>query len=216
MPPRAKRPQEKEQYVSLKGLKAEGWTDKLIQKFLGEPDKTARNPMFASAAPVKLYNRTRVLSVSQTKEFLEEKQKADVRKNSARKAVSTKKDALMAEIKKLKIQVEILPLEKIKNLAIDAYNDHKAYLSMEYGHDCEFASKKNNDKNFLDRIAVNFIRHDLTSYDNSLEIIAGKVGASLALAEIRRKVYAAIAQAYPVYAEECKRQLEHRRILVLD
>jgi hypothetical protein len=214
---RPKRSQEeKELYVSMKGLKAEGWTDKLIQKFLGEPDKTARNPMFASAAPVKLYNRTRVLSVSQTKEFLEEKQKADVRKESARKAVLTKKDALMSKIEQLEIQVKTLPPEKVKSLAIDAYNDHKAYISMEYGHDCEFASKKNNDKNFLDRIVVNFIRHELTSYDHSLEIIAGKVGASLALAEIRRKVYAAIAQAYPVYAEECKRQLERRRILVVD
>jgi len=214
---RPKRSQEeKEQYVSLKGLKAEGWTDKLIQKFLQAPDKTATNPIFASAAPIKLFLRTRVQFVSQTPEFLEEKAKADVRKTSARKAVTTKKDALMAEIKKLKIQVKILPFEKVKSLAIDAYNDHKAYISMEYGHDCEFASKKNNDKNFLDRIVVNFIRHELTSYDHSLEIIAGKVGASLALAEIRRKVYAAIAQAYPVYTEECKRQLERRRILVLD
>ena len=216
MPRPRKTQKEKEQYVSLKGLKAEGWTDKLIQKFLGNPDKTARNPMFASAAPVKLYSRTRVQSVSQTPEFPEEKQKADARKKGAQKAVSTKKDALMAEIEKLEIQVKILPFEKVKSLAIDAYNDHKAYISMEYGHDCEFASKKNNDKNFLDRIVVNFIRHELTSYDHSLEIIAGKVGASLALAEIRRKVYAAIAEAYPVYAEECKRQLERRKILAMD
>ena len=170
--------------------------------------------MFASAAPVKLYSRTRVLSVSQTKEFLAKK--TNVRKKSARKAVSTKKDALMAEIEELKIHVEILPLEKVKSLAIDSYNNHQSYLSMESGHDCDFVNKNNSDKFFLDRIAVNFIRHDLTSYDHSLEIIAGKVGASLALAEIRRKVYAALAEAYPVYAEECKRQLERRKILAMD
>lgn len=203
---------EKELYVSLKGLKAEGWTDKLIREFLGAPDKTARNPMFASAASVKLYLRTKVHAVSQTTEFLTEKQKTVIRKIGAQKAVSTKKDSLMAKIKELKIQVEVFPNEKVQNLAIAAYNEHKTYLSMEYGHDYKLVGKKGNDKNFLDRITVNFIRHDLTSYDHSLEIIAGKVGASLALVEIRKRVYAAISKAYPAYAEECKRQLKYRKI----
>lgn len=205
---RPKRSQEeKELYVSMKGLKAEGWTDKLIQKFLGEPDKTARNPMFASASPVKLYSRERIHEVLQTKAFLEEKEKADIRKKSARKAVETKQDSLMEKIRQLEILVEILPPGKVKRLAIESYNDH----NLDYGN-FDSIAHKNNDKSFLDRITVNFIRHELTSYDHSLETIAGKTGKSLALTAIRRKVYETIANTYPMYREECKRQMEYRGI----
>jgi hypothetical protein len=32
-----------------------GWTRRLIDTLLGEPDKLARNPHYASAAPMRLY-----------------------------------------------------------------------------------------------------------------------------------------------------------------
>jgi hypothetical protein len=76
-------------------------------------------------------------------------------------------------------------------------------------HEWEWASA-NDDPAFLERITVNFIRHKLTRYDHELERLAGKVGVRRAVRVIRRRVYEAIAQAYPQYAAECRRQWRRR------
>ena len=68
------------------------------------------------------------------------------------------------------------------------------------------------DSQFIDRICVNFIRHTLTNYDYSLEQAAGKVGVVVAVNKIRGKVYSEIANTYPIYANECKRQLYARSV----
>jgi hypothetical protein len=46
-----------------------GWTRRLIDRLLGEPDKLARNPHYASAAPMRLYLLERVAEVEQTPEY---------------------------------------------------------------------------------------------------------------------------------------------------
>jgi hypothetical protein len=64
---------------------------------------------------------------------------------------------------------------------------------------------------FLERITVNFIRHNLTAYDRALEEVAGRVGIASAvqgkdLLSHRR----AIGESYPALADECSRQLMRR------
>lgn len=54
------------------------------------------------------------------------------------------------------------------------------------------------------------IRHELTEYDVALWEVAGKTGIAHAVAEIRRRVYSAIAQEYPALSAECMRQMEAR------
>jgi hypothetical protein len=46
--------------ITPTGLRAEGWTDTLISKFLGDPDVLTKNPHYKSAAPMRLYYRSRV------------------------------------------------------------------------------------------------------------------------------------------------------------
>lgn len=62
------------------------------------------------------------------------------------------------------------------------------------------------------RWAVNYARHHLTKYDEALEEVAGKIGVAEATQAIWRKVYAAVAAAYPELAEECRRQAERRGV----
>ena len=65
---------------------------------------------------------------------------------------------------------------------------------------------------FLDRITVNYIRHELTQYDGALVEVAGQTGIQQAVDAIRARVYEAIADAYPMLADECTRQLERKRL----
>jgi hypothetical protein len=48
---------------------------------------------------------------------------------------------------------------------------------------------------FLERITVNFIRHNLTAYDRALEEVAGRVGIASAAQAIRARIYSAIGES---------------------
>lgn len=54
---------------SVPELKARGWTRTLIERFLPEADATRPNPMFRSAAPMRLYCQQRVVAIEATEEF---------------------------------------------------------------------------------------------------------------------------------------------------
>jgi len=42
-------------YLTLSDLRGRGWTDAMVREYLGEPDATRPNPIYRSAAPVRLY-----------------------------------------------------------------------------------------------------------------------------------------------------------------
>ncbi len=62
----------------------------------------------------------------------------------------------------------------------------------------------------LDRACVNYLRHNMSSYDDKLDGIFRKVGKLDAMDIIRDKVYKKIAEAYPYLRDECELQLEQR------
>jgi hypothetical protein len=55
----------------VSGIKARGWTLAMIAKLLGEPQKLAVNPHYSSAAKMKLYLRSLVMSKETSEEFLQ-------------------------------------------------------------------------------------------------------------------------------------------------
>ena len=63
------------------------------------------------------------------------------------------------------------------------------------------------DSVFLNRVIVNYLRHNLSNYDSKLDDIFGKVGKSEAYRIINTKIYAKIAEVYPVLKDECDNQL---------
>lgn len=70
--------------------------------------------------------------------------------------------------------------------------------------DC-YASE-HSDPEFLERIRVNYLRHNSCRYEHHLEMIAGRVGTKDAYLEIKEKVLDAIAEVYPWLGAECLRQ----------
>ena len=59
----------------------------------------------------------------------------------------------------------------------------------------------------INRWIVNYIRHNLVSYDNFLGSIDGKVGSVEAYPEVKIAVLEKIANTYPKYKDECERQI---------
>src|ERR1035438_4311183 len=79
------------QYRSKAKLKARGWTEGLIRRFLGKPDKEKPNPRYASAKPMKLYKTQRVDKAESSSEFQEAQSSLKISREAAKKAVETKR-----------------------------------------------------------------------------------------------------------------------------
>lgn len=185
-------------------LEREGWTLKAIEVFKLAVEKTSTNPVFKCAAEVKLYSLKEIKRIEKTKAFKEWKTKCLKRKEAAAKGVATKKAKLIQQIQSINIYVE-----KEKNVlknAIESYNDYQ-FFKRDFSDSCDFyLASQNSDQDFLDRIIVNYIRHNLTSYDEDLDHIFGKTGKELAYMLISQRIFKEIATTYPEYAAECERQ----------
>lgn len=192
-----------EEFVIKSKLVERGWTDALVTKFLPEPDQTKSNPRYRSAAPMKLYLKERVEKIEATEQFKEAKEKSGSRRLSAQKAVESKMAKTMEYVDKaVKVKVPRMSQEQLVARACRHYNDWNIGRDNWSGN----LATKDSDVLFLHRICVNFLRHEMTEYDDHLDEVRGKVGTGDAYLAIRKKVFDVIAEVYPWLASECKRQ----------
>jgi hypothetical protein len=54
---------------------------------------------------------------------------------------------------------------------------------------------------------VNYIRHNLTNYEDLLEELEGKVGKINAYIKLKNKILKKIAEVYPDLKDECYNQM---------
>ncbi len=202
----AKKDTENEEYISKAGLKTRGWTDSMISIFLGNPDLERFNPHYKSAPKMKLYKLSRIINIEGTEEFNIRRIKSEQRSKVMKKVAKNKEMRLLEEIKRLEISVRIISPESLLKASIKGYNDFHEYVSMERENYDFVPADSGSDKSFLQRIQVNYLRHNLTEYDHELENVAGKIGIAKAILMIKEKVYDAIALAYPYLSQECNRQ----------
>ena len=202
---------DKPEMISASGLKGKrDWTDGLIEQFLPEPDETARNPHFRSAAPMRLYLLERVLEIEESEQWLVAFAVAQSRRASAKKGTETKLRALMEHLETIQFEVPIYPWEELVIKACQHYNERKITRGIERVERADMAdwrlASPDSEEGFLHRIAVNYLRHMATSYDRKLREVFGRVGVGQAYREISRKAYDAIGEAYPFLKYECIRQ----------
>lgn len=195
---------EKIETFTKAALKTRGWSEGLIVRLLGDPDREARNPFYKSAAPMLLWEQGRVLEAEKREEFQEHLEKRKPSSERMKSKMEEKRQDLFQAIETMTIEVKVKPIENIKEAAIQNWIQR----SMDRGH---YEGKPNPDKQTLDRWSVNYIRHRLTKYDRHLEELAGKVGKQQGVLKIQRKVFDAIAEAYPVYRLECERQFARKQ-----
>jgi len=181
-------------------LERPGWTRTLLKRLLGEPDQ--RKKVYGRTTPICLYQLDRVVAAEQSGPFLEAQVAIEKRREASTKAVKTKTERLMTAIEAMPLSVDVVSNKQLLSAAISSYNARNPYS--------DSPAHPKADQAFLDRICVNFIRHELTHYDHALEAMAGKTGINEAIALLRRRIYTAIAQAYPALADECSNQLQAR------
>lgn len=193
---------EKATHVSKIQIKGRGWTESLIARFLGEADATRKNPRYKSAAPMQLYLLSRVEATEETTEFKEAMEKSAIRKTGAKKAVESKRKTTLDWASSFPPpRIKAIDRKKLIKIAIDHYNE--LWASRE---DYDKYASIDSPEDFLNRITVNFIRHELTSYENRLSQTYRKIGKQEAVLHIKCTILDAIANVYPWLASECENQ----------
>jgi len=184
-------------------LKERGWTDSMIRKFMPVPDAEKTNPIFRCASPMKLFNCERVHLFEDTDEWMTAREKADTRSKVARNVAERKRDDLLKEAESLSIDIKIIPMDKVIKNAISHYNrwqrERNSYAS---------SAHIDSDHSFLERISVNYLRHEKTNYDFELYKLRRRVGVHEAYFIVKTKVLNVIKESYPTLGDECDRQLE--------
>lgn len=195
-------PDSRDAYIAKTVLLARpGWSKTLVSRLLGEPDRYKK--VRGRSVEMFLYSLERVTQVESSPAFLSVQEALAKRKTAAAKAAATKTTKLLKAIAAMPLSVKALPLSTARSLAVDHYNNR--------GRGNHFASLSD-EPVFLDRITVNFIRHELTQYDETLMEAAGKTGVQQAVFAVRKRIYSAIAIAYPNLAWECESQLRQRNL----
>lgn len=222
-------------------LKREYWTTKTMEEFLPVPDKTASNPKFKSAAPMKLYLESKIIEVEGSVAFIMNRDKVIIRKQRALKAKETKHKKILEWVDSLKIEVPVFSKTELYEKACIHYNQFKkrrasekkerleswytrrGYEEVSFSDiEEEIEDLLNFDEatlksraTFLNRIATNYIRHQLTSYESELSKLFGKVGRDIAYQKLKDKVNASIYTQYEflVPADDVVRQLDKQAVL---
>ena len=193
------------EYITFTDLKEKrGWSKRLIDNFLFEPDLYTQNTHRGRDSVCKLYKMERVLEVeAEDEEFHEEFEKVKKRRNSALKSVNKKRQELFDYINNLEIRILEFPTQqKLFKAAINHYNN------LQFERENYFATDAttNSDAKFLKRISVNFLRHSCVNYEPELDQLFGKIGRNEGYWMLKEKINDLIYEKYPFleYTEEEK------------
>ncbi|WP_328441181.1 hypothetical protein OHA71_37800 [Streptomyces sp. NBC_00444] len=198
-------------HISAAGLRARGWTPGMVRRLLGEPDLLRVNPHFRAAPQIRLYLVERVESAERSEEFRAVAAAAARRSASAKVATQRRRQEMLARIAAEPVDVPRLAERKLAAMAVDHHNCQDGQRNYErWGQSADPPTADGTGPPDLDRWKVDYLRHRLTRYDELLSGLHGSTGRAAAEDLLRRRVYTAIAEAYPHLAQECERQLRER------
>jgi hypothetical protein len=192
-------------HLSKTVLKERGWTDAAIKKFLGGHDLEVKNPKFRSAAPCKLYEITRVEASESSDDWRDWYSKSLARRakqSEISKAIAEKKRTELIDEMTAMIEIaDWIPTSaaKLKSMAIRHYNQHQAEFEASRN---KFDSPGNRadgseSADFLQRITMNWLRHEASNYEYVLSFLSGQIGRSEAYESVRFAVEAKILEVAP-------------------
>ena len=194
-------------YLSTQDLEKRGWTKGLIKKLMPKPDDIE---YFSRYGCQYFYGLLRVDKIEQTDEFKDLQEKALRRRASGKSSTERRKAEYLDYLKnQMPVRVRFISFDELLQNAINSYNVHRAYKSQFCDDDYQPAGT-NSDPAFLERITVNYIRHNLTKYDDLLHSTHCKIGKEEALKIIQIRIFEAIADTYPDLRAECDKQLIRR------
>jgi len=181
-------------------IKERKWNIKLIDSLLKTPDLSYQDKTYKVI--VKLFSVERVKDAELSAEFREAQIPLAKRRHSAQAGVKTKERKLLEEVEKMAIDVEVIDRSKLERLAIGQYEEHKQERSHYYFNDDGYGYE-----DIIERLMVNYLRHQMTDYHHFLYQFKTKVGKHEACWALKKKILYVIWQKYPYLEEECKSQL---------
>ncbi|MEV6246489.1 hypothetical protein AB0M38_09820 [Streptomyces sp. NPDC051742] len=184
-------------YVTFAGVRRRGWTDTMMRDLLGTPDLQGRDPRRWSLSPLRLYLLARVETVERTPEFAETSALAPARSAAAVAYAERRRAAVLASIRAEPIEVPRLPGPELERRAAR----HRQLLGAREG------AARGAPAGALVRWQVSYLRHALARYEGLLDGLYGETGRGEAERLLRRRLYEAIAAAYPALADECRRRI---------
>lgn len=193
----------KEEYVTVTGLiEKRGWTKSMATKLLQNLDyKEVVNPRYKCAAPMKLYCLKDIKRIEKTKKFTQLKDKAEKRKASAKKAVETKINRTVEIADTFSITVERIDLEDLKEYTL---NEKQFWYDEHWDYDIDtYRDAYSADDETVKRWMVNFIRHNLSNYDEQLERLVRRTGKDKGYRHYKIKLAEEMKKVYP----ELKREI---------
>lgn len=200
-------------HLSMAGLRARGWTPGMVRQLLGDPDLLRSNPHFESAPRTRLYRLDRVETAERSEEFRTVSAAAARRSAAARAAALRRRREVVARIAAEPLDVPRLTAQRLAEPAAehrDRQDTRRA--SGRWRHATGPAMTQNaGPRAALDRWKVDYLRHRLTRYDELLDGLHSSTGRAAAEELLHRRIYAAIAEAYPDLARECERQSGERQ-----
>ncbi|MFH9727450.1 hypothetical protein ACH4M4_31425 [Streptomyces sp. NPDC017254] len=228
-------------YVTFAGVRRRGWTDTMVRDLLGTPDVQGRDPRRWSLVPLRLYLLARVETVERTPEFAETSTLAPARSAAAAAYAVRRRAAVLAAIRAEPIEVPRLPGPELERRAVrhrrllgarspgsspgearstagappetSAEAPPKAHAEEQPKADAEPPSKAPAEvpRGALVRWQVSYLRHALSRYEALLDGLYGETGRGEAERLLRRRLYEAIAAAYPSLEGECRRRIAVER-----
>lgn len=186
-------------YVTVTGLRLRGWSDAMIGELLGQPDVQGRDPRRWSLAPVRLYLLARIEAVERTPEFLHAAAVAGRGSAAAGAGAEQRRRAVLAAIRAEPIEVPRLPAAELERRAVR----HRHLLGARGPGGITAGA--------MVRWQVGYLRQALARYETLLDGLYGDTGRAEAERLLRRRLYEAIAAAYPALAHECGRRMELER-----
>ncbi|MGW0707638.1 hypothetical protein ACWD4G_17045 [Streptomyces sp. NPDC002643] len=219
-------------YVSLAGLRVRGWTGGMVRRLLGAPDRLSVNPRFRDAPHMRLYRMERVEAAERSEGFRAVADSSARRSEAVRAAVRRRREEVMERIRSEPIEVPRLDTGRLALRAVEhrarremEWNEHRAGdpgssesrgdhppggpWNSPLGTPPDSSSAAPADRSSLAPWKVDYLLHRMSHYDRLLDGLPGLgrgSGRTEALALVRRRICAAIAEAYPDLEQECERR----------
>lgn len=193
-------------------LKERNWTESLIKKYL--KDETVYEfPGRYRCQPQKCYLKANVEKIEELETFKQDLEKSRKRSERMLEVAETRREKNIENLEEHldSIQVIVVKDKKLINRTIQDKRDWYEYTGQ---YDYMNVSIDDVDKDTLERWIVNYIRHNLTSYDEYLEeIVEGRVGSAEMYSILKKDILYKIAEKYPKYKQACQKQIEREEML---
>lgn len=207
MRPRTPKPADKQRAFEARGpdhvtpawlKRNHAWTDLMISELLGDPDRLEPNPMHPHGRPMRLYARTRVDAAMRSEQYAALKAQVAPRQAMARRGVATKTRQTVEHMQALPLE---LPQLSQEDLYLRAVAHAKAT-----GH----YKRRDPSPSEYDRLACNYLRHELSGYDTHLTELFRRTGRGQGYLALWATFVQQVSAAYPFLTAEANRQFEKR------